>query len=54
MSNFLDDELTDKTKKIFSSFTVFKNKIRQVFNVSNKERVITTKIRQLKQRGLVV
>ena len=51
MSNFLDDELTNETKKIFSSFTVFENKIRQVFNMSDEERVAATKIRQLKQRG---
>jgi len=51
MSNFLDDEPNEETKKIFGSFMVFENKIRQVFNMSDEERVAITKIRQLKQRG---
>ncbi|PSK33407.1 hypothetical protein B9Z65_8921 [Elsinoe australis] len=51
IGDFLTDTPEDETKAMFSNFEEFEKRIKQVFNISDEERVAATKIRQLKQRG---
>ncbi|KAF4556640.1 Hypothetical protein D9617_1g085180 [Elsinoe fawcettii] len=51
--DYLTETPEDETKAIFGSFSEFEKRIKQIFNISDEERVAATKIRQLKQRGSV-
>ena len=51
ISDYLTGKPNNDTQKIFSAFGEFEDKIKQVFNVSDEERVAAIKLRQLRQRG---